>query len=252
MPLGLMAGMTYEEKEAQLAPGQDVLFHSDGYVEAHNPAGEMFGFPRLKNLVAQHPGGEGLIDLLLAELDTFTGEGWEQEDDVTLVVLQRTALATNGSDDAPRLLAEFSLPSEPGNERIASARVADAVRSLGLPSARLERLKTAVAEATMNAIEHGNRNRPELPVTVRVGASAATLSVWVTDTGGGRPIPDKPATPNLEAKLAGNEPPRGWGLFLIRNMVDDFDVVSDDTHHTIELRLRLVGDGDLGPRGGAA
>jgi anti-sigma regulatory factor (Ser/Thr protein kinase) len=71
----------------------------------------------------------------------------------------------NASD---RLLAEFSIPSQPGNERIAMRRVAEAVRPLGLKSDRLERLATAVSEATMNAMEHGNHFEPERPVSVRV------------------------------------------------------------------------------------
>jgi anti-sigma regulatory factor (Ser/Thr protein kinase) len=154
----------------------------------------------------------------------------------------------NDPDSDQRTLAEFSLPSE-GNERIAIARVAEAVSELGLPPALLERLKTAVAEATMNAIEHGNHNQPELPVTVRVGASATTLSVRITDQGGGQPIPDQPVVPNLEAKLAEQESPRGWGLFLIKNLVDEFGVASDETHHAIELRLRL-GNGDARLAGG--
>ena len=91
MPLGLMPGMTYEEKETTLGPDESVVFYSDGLVEAHNPSREMFGFPRLKELVAAHPGGASLIQFLLAELAGFTGEGWEQEDDVTLVTLRRNS-----------------------------------------------------------------------------------------------------------------------------------------------------------------
>jgi serine phosphatase RsbU (regulator of sigma subunit) len=90
MPLGLMPGMDYEEKEATLKAGDGVLFYSDGLVEAHDPRYEMFGFPRLQGFVGAHPGGAPLIDFLLAELERFTGEDWEQEDDITLVTLQRS------------------------------------------------------------------------------------------------------------------------------------------------------------------
>jgi len=89
MPLGMLPGSSYEEYEASLAPGEDLLFYSDGLVEAHNPSREMFGFPRLKTLLETHADGASLIDVLLGELKHFTGEGWEQEDDVTLVTLQR-------------------------------------------------------------------------------------------------------------------------------------------------------------------
>jgi predicted ester cyclase len=91
MPLGLMPGMGYEEKETILQAGEAVLFYSDGLVEAHNPMGEMFGFPRLRALVAEHSEEQSLGNFLLEELYSFVGEGWEQEDDITLLTLQRSA-----------------------------------------------------------------------------------------------------------------------------------------------------------------
>jgi serine phosphatase RsbU (regulator of sigma subunit)/predicted ester cyclase len=89
MPLGLMPGMGYEEKETTLAPGDGVLLYSDGLIEAHDPRREMFGTPRMEEFVRAHPGGATLIDSLLAELAQFTGNDWEQEDDITLLTLQR-------------------------------------------------------------------------------------------------------------------------------------------------------------------
>jgi serine phosphatase RsbU (regulator of sigma subunit) len=91
MPLGLMPGMSYEEKEMVLDTGEGVLFYSDGLVEAHNPEGEMFGFPRLRALIAQHAEERSLRDFLMKELHSFTGEEWEQEDDITLLTLRRFA-----------------------------------------------------------------------------------------------------------------------------------------------------------------
>jgi serine phosphatase RsbU (regulator of sigma subunit) len=93
MPLGLMPGMSYEEKEITLHRGESVLFYSDGLVEAHDPKGEMFGFPRLRALVAEHGAEEerSLGDFLMEELYSFVGEGWEQEDDITLLTLRRSA-----------------------------------------------------------------------------------------------------------------------------------------------------------------
>jgi serine phosphatase RsbU (regulator of sigma subunit)/predicted ester cyclase len=91
MPLGLMPGMSYEEKETILKAGEAALFYSDGLVEAHDPKGEMFGFPRLRALVADHGEERSLGDFLLEELYSFTGEGWEQEDDITLLTLERSA-----------------------------------------------------------------------------------------------------------------------------------------------------------------
>jgi steroid delta-isomerase-like uncharacterized protein len=90
MPLGMMPEMSYEEKEASLREGDSVLFYSDGLVEAHDPHYEMFGFPRLRRLVAEHDEERLLVDFLIDELSSFVGEDWEQEDDITLVTLGRT------------------------------------------------------------------------------------------------------------------------------------------------------------------
>jgi serine phosphatase RsbU (regulator of sigma subunit) len=93
MPLGLMPGMDYEEKSFQFEPGDCALLHSDGLAEAHAPDREMFGFPRVAQLVGKGPSGEALIDLCLTELADFTGSEHEQEDDITLVSLQRSPSA---------------------------------------------------------------------------------------------------------------------------------------------------------------
>jgi serine phosphatase RsbU (regulator of sigma subunit) len=93
MPLGLMPRMGYEEKQTTLKAGQAALFYSDGIVEAHNPKGEMFGFPRLRRLLAKYGEEGSLGDFLLEELYSFTGgggEGWKQEDDITLLTLRRS------------------------------------------------------------------------------------------------------------------------------------------------------------------
>ncbi len=165
MPLGLLPDMNYEEVETTLAAGDSILLYSDGLVEAHNAAREMFGFPRLRHL-----------------------------------------LAINGQ--------------------------------LDLPPRTLERLKTAVAETTMNAIEHGNGFQADLMAEIQVLTSAQALIVRITDQGGGKMIPDV-QTPNLQAKLEGLQSPRGWGLFLIKNMVDEMHISSDDQYHTVELVFYL-------------
>ena len=241
MPLGLMPGMEYEEKEVTLRAGDEVLFYSDGLVEAHAPDGDMFGFPRLKRLIAAYA-EDDLIDHLLACMDDFTGANWEQEDDVTLVTL-RWEPATAPAPDNPSVdgrieLAAFTVPSAPGNERMAMEQVAAAVAGLPLTPARLERLKTAVAEATMNAMEHGNHYRADAPVAVTVARDASSLVVRIVDQGGDRPIPDA-ETPDLAAKLDGLQTPRGWGLFLIKNMVDEMHSSTDGAHHIIDLVMHL-------------
>jgi len=90
MPLGLMPEMSYEEGEVSLREGNCILFYSDGLVEAHDPKGEMFGFPRLRDLVSDHAEEGFLGDFLMEELYSFVGEGWEQEDDITLLTLKRS------------------------------------------------------------------------------------------------------------------------------------------------------------------
>jgi serine phosphatase RsbU (regulator of sigma subunit)/ketosteroid isomerase-like protein len=91
MPLGLMPGRGYEEKKTILEAGKSALFYSDGLVEAHDPKGEMFGFPRLRALIAEHGEERALGEFLMEELHSFVGEGWEQEDDITLLTLKRSA-----------------------------------------------------------------------------------------------------------------------------------------------------------------
>ena len=260
MPLGLMPGMKYEEKETVLAHGEIILFHSDGIVEAHNPDREMYGFPRLMKLVGEYEENSSLKDVVLEDLAEFTGPGWEQEDDITMVTLQRSkgygaselvsrsvspAEEGNSSNDTDwQMLAELSVPSQPGNERIAMEQVTEAVEALHLPAKRLDQLKTAVAEATMNAMEHGNHYVPERPVSIKVMASKLALSVRITDHGGTRTLPPDPGieVPDIEAKLAELQTPRGWGLFLIKHMVDEMNISSDESHHTVELVMYLKGE----------
>ncbi|HEV3309301.1 MAG TPA: SpoIIE family protein phosphatase, partial [Chloroflexota bacterium] len=269
MPLGLMPDMEYEEMETELRAGDAILFYSDGLVEAHNVDREMFSFPRLHDLMgSQHTTTpEELVDFLLQQLADFTGPGWEQEDDITLVTLQRVQnvarytsfaaemdneskatpaaaeiLTSTSSPETWETLAEFTVASERGNERVAIERVRSAVQSLNLPEPVLENLNTAVGEATMNAMEHGNKYSADLPVTLKVEAADSAIRVGITDQGG--PIPTESEEPDIELKLAGLQSPRGWGLFLIKNMVDDVRVVDDDSGHTLELIIHRKGDVD--------
>ena len=236
MPLGAMPGMSYIEKQDTLAPGDVIVLHSDGLAEAHDVDRQMFGFPRMRKLIGELGSGHELIDGLLESLHAFTGPSWEQEDDITLVTLSRSGRG----GEIEHVLVEFEEPSAQGNERRIMDRVASSVREVGLDPKRFERLKTAVSEAAMNAIEHGNRMNVELPVHVRVTRSDAELVVRIVDNGGGRDIPE-PETPDLEAKLNGLQKPRGWGLFLIKNMVDDMRVHTTNMHHSIELVMKLDG-----------
>jgi len=246
MPLGLMPEMTYDEKVYRMEVGDVMVLTSDGITEAHNQSREMYGFGRLMGRVAKKAKDGDMVNAIVSDLEEWTGKDAEQEDDITLVVVRRTASAedsatvfSNGSQE--QLLTEFTLPSVEGNEVLAINRVADAVGAIGLESIQLDRLKTAVGETVMNAIEHGNENDSSLEVSVEVKATEAALRVRITDQGGDKEIPDVEA-PDIEAKIAGEQTPRGWGLFLIEKMVDEVWTENINGTRIVELVMNREGD----------
>jgi anti-sigma regulatory factor (Ser/Thr protein kinase) len=240
-----MPEMSYEEKTYRLEDGELMVLTSDGITEAHNPDGEMYGFSRLMGRVAKKTKGEDMCGSLVSDLEGWTGAGSEQEDDITLVVIRRTSSAARSASafqasDPEDLLVSFTLSSVEGNERVAIEKVAEVVGPLGLEEAKLEKLKTAVGETVMNAIEHGNENDPALDVGVEVAASEGRVSVRVSDLGGDKVIPNA-TTPDIEAKLAGVQTPRGWGLFLVGQMVDEVNRTRVNGSHVVELVMNREG-----------
>jgi serine phosphatase RsbU (regulator of sigma subunit)/anti-sigma regulatory factor (Ser/Thr protein kinase) len=244
MPLGLMPGIRYEEVEGEIAPDSNVLLYSDGLIEAHDGTREMFGFGRLRDALRIDDAGSELLDRLLETLNQFTGPDHEQEDDITLVTLRRSAGVADepaGESGAGSVaLTAFSLPGTTGNEREAMDRVAAAVADLGLPADRLERLKTAVSEAAMNAIEYGSQGRDDIPFDVEVAVTPDDVLVRITDRALSGAVPSDAETPDIERKLAGDQKPRGWGLFLIEHMVDAMEVTTDEEAGTQTVSLRLA------------
>jgi anti-sigma regulatory factor (Ser/Thr protein kinase) len=192
--------------------------------------------------------GAELLDSLLDRLHEFTGPGWEQEDDITLVTVRRAVgewhtveLEAGGSDGVASPLASgdvvaFEIPGAIGGERAAMDRVAEAVAPFGLPPARLEQLRTAVSETVMNAIEYGSQGRSEIPVSIAVSVTDDDVIVRVLDRALSGPVPTV-EPPDLEAKLEGRQRPRGWGLFLIRHMVDAIDVAETDNGQIVTLTV---------------
>ncbi len=242
MPLGLMPGMTYDVHHAVLAAGESMLLTSDGIVEAHSKQGEMFGFPRLMGLVGTTGGPARLMASVLEELERFCGPGHEQEDDITMVTVRHTSSAQlSASVFESGQVVRFAVPSEEGNERAVMEQVASAAADAGFGGPSLERLKTAVAEAAMNAIEHGNGCDPNLSVDVSAAFRNGMAIVRVADWGAG-PGMDDVRTPDLEAKLGGLQTPRGWGLFLIEQMVDSLRHEVVDGRHVLEFRLAMEGE----------
>ncbi|MEE8331205.1 MAG: SpoIIE family protein phosphatase [Acidimicrobiia bacterium] len=240
MPLGLMPGMKYEEVEVVIQPGESLLLYSDGLTEAHDLAGQMFGKPRLMTWIRDRRVTQGLLGDLMAELAEFTAPANGLEDDVTLVALRRLSAATGPAPPPGRVVVdEFTLSSEAGADRIASQRVGSVVGAL-IDDRQRERLETAVAEATLNAVEHGNKNRPELPVHFLVATAPGRLFVSITDTGHLEEVLES-QSPDLEERLSGERSPRGWGLLLIENMVDEVRTIAGETHTTVELVVHLHG-----------
>ena len=229
MPLGLMPGSRYDEHETVIEPGDIVLLYSDGITEQLDAGGDMFGFGRTEALVAASATGDDLVQRCMAALSAFSGEV-EQEDDITLLALHR------GHAVGPDALA-FEVPSEPGNEREVMERVAGFVGD-ALSADRLDALKTAVAETAMNAIEHGNRGRADLPVRVEARRTAEAITVEISDFGRG--LQREADLPDLDLKLAGLQTARGWGLFLVERLVDRVEDATDGDRHLVRLTMHTA------------
>lgn len=239
MPLGMLPASTYANTTVHLDPGSRLLLYSDGIAEAHAPDGEMFGFERTGQLLVGLPRGRDAVDELLARLAAFTGLDWEQEDDVTVVLVERS-MDQHGARRDPSLTA-FRLPSREGGEREAIRRLQEALADVELPDDRRQALSTAVGEAVMNAMEHAHGHDEALEVEVEVMVAPDRISVAITDQGGGDALLDKADTPDIDAKLRGEQTPRGWGLFLVRSLVDEVHETGDGDLHTLTLELELGG-----------
>lgn len=230
MPLGLMLDSAYDEIDTMIETDDLILLYSDGITEQHNVAGEMFGLERTEALVGEATSGDDLIDRSVAKLTAFSGDN-QQEDDITLVTLHR------GRRGGYQEAVSFAVPSEIGNERNVMDRVAEIVAD-AIPADRLEALKTAVSETAMNAIEHGNHALPGLDVTVSVRRSAEAVIVEIADFGRGRQKPVE--TPDLDLKLAGLQTPRGWGLFLVDELVDKIEEFTEGDGHIVRLTMHTA------------
>ncbi len=127
---------------------------------------------------------------------------------------------------APLTSAELRLPSRLGFEKVAMNTAASVAKLMGFSTDRIDDLKTAVAEACINAIEHGNKLDEKLSVVVVLSIEPNTLEVKVVDAGTGMNAPPSPQAPDIDAKMQGEDDPRGLGLFLIQSLVDEAEFVS--------------------------
>lgn len=115
---------------------------------------------------------------------------------------------------------ELHIPSVPGFEKVAMKCAAEAAQRMGFSEDKIEDLKTAVAEACINAMEHGNRMEPGAKVGITLTLEASKLQVDIQDEGRGL---GKVAAPDIDKKMEGKEKARGWGIFLIRNLMDEVE-----------------------------
>jgi serine/threonine-protein kinase RsbW len=122
-----------------------------------------------------------------------------------------------------------------GYEKVAMSTAASVAKLMGFREDRIEDLKTAVAEACINAIEHGNRLNEKLSVGVVLSAGIDELEVKVMDDGTG--IMRTPAKPDIDRKMHGEEDPRGMGMFLIQALVDEAEWVTGADGHSSYVRL---------------
>jgi serine/threonine-protein kinase RsbW len=138
---------------------------------------------------------------------------------------------------------EVSLPNKLGYERVAMACSASFAKIVGFLPERVEDLKTAVSEACLNAMEHGNLNHPDKRVLVSMNYKDHVFSVSVRDEGEGmRETPEIPEIPDIEKKIESLETPRGLGMFLIKQLVDhvEFNQITEEGH-LVRMLIRLTG-----------
>ncbi len=141
--------------------------------------------------------------------------------------------------DPKTTTVEVRLPTKMGYEKVAMSTAASVAKLMGFPEDRIEDLKTAVAEACINAIEHGNRLNEKLSVGVVLRADNDELEVKVLDDGRGIKAP--PVKPNIDRKMHGDEDARGMGMFLIQALVDEAEWVtgSDGKSSYVRLVIKL-------------
>ena len=133
---------------------------------------------------------------------------------------------------------ELHIPSSAGSEKLAMEFVADVARTMNFPPERVEDLKTAVAEACMNAIEHGNHGDAATRVGIRLTAAADRLQVAVQDRAARPGIP-RAAAPDIETRIEGKAEARGWGIFLIENLMDEVSFKSSEAGNIVDMIIYL-------------
>jgi serine/threonine-protein kinase RsbW len=132
---------------------------------------------------------------------------------------------------------EVSLPNRLGYERIAMECSASFAKMVGFIPERIEDLKTAVSEACLNAIEHGNKGRPDARVVVTMNYEDDAFNVSVMDEGDG--MPEQPKEPEIEQKIEKLEAPRGLGVYLIKQLTDQVEFNAEGDGHVVRMVIKL-------------
>lgn len=235
LPLGIQPRLCYGHQLLQLQAGDVLVFYTDGIVDMMNDAHEPYSFERLRAAVQQHaPQTDlpGLLPLLIADAENFAG-AQNRIDDLTLVAAQFDDLAPGQQAEShSRLMGEFhgaaaretrlQIPSQCGYEKLAMEAAAALAQGMGFAPARIADLRTAVAEACLNAMEHGNRWQEHESVEIVLQPERGGLAVQIIDRGAGFDAEAKPVH-DLSSKISGAEAPRGMGLFLIAQLADRID-----------------------------
>ena len=137
-----------------------------------------------------------------------------------------------------REVIELAVPSRLGLEQVAVDAAAALAKLMGFSENRIEDLKTVVEEACINAIEHGNQQNANIKVLVELIADDSKLQVDIHD--GGKGIPKDIEKPDIDAKIAGKQTPRGWGLFLIQSLMDEVEFEwNPETGNVTRMVIRL-------------
>jgi serine phosphatase RsbU (regulator of sigma subunit)/anti-sigma regulatory factor (Ser/Thr protein kinase) len=240
-PFGLLPFSSYVPETFSLSPGMRLLVYTDGMTEVFCGDDE-FGESRLLEtfLECGQLTPDDVLDRIWQTLGEFS-DGQEQSDDMTALVLFRNASRRQLSMDQPRRYLEIQIPSSLGSEKIAMNTAAEVARSMGFAEDRIEDLKTAIAEACINAMEHGNKLDETLPVGVILSTGDDSLEVRVVDTGTGPP--EHTAAPDIDKKMHEEETPRGMGMFLIESLMDEAEWVSSPcTGSYARMVIRLKPD----------
>lgn len=231
LPLGIAPDARYEEKAIRLAQGGRLVLYTDGVLEASDPSGEMFGFDRLEAYL-QRWSPEVAASHWMERLFTILDSGYSgRKDDKTLLVVERTAAPA--VQPPARFERTWRLPSAPGCERRILPELAGLIRANWPQDHRTDDIVTCVAEAIMNAAEHGNRYEPDNAVTVHVHIGSMLMVCRIRDEGEGPRLPGLDGGERVVREE--REDARGWGMVLIDGLADYWIANREENGFCLEL-----------------